>query len=638
MGTSASDARATVGRTADVRAEPAWPVASARRAMEFRILGPLEVTNELGPVAMGGIKPRALLAVLLLHPNESVSAERLAVALWGDDAPAGATRTVRVYVSRLRKALGDAGAVTTTAAGYRLRVRPDELDAERFHRGVATGRLALAAGEPERAALVLEEALALWRGPPLDDLAFEPFAQDEIARLEEQRLAALEARAEAHLATGRHLELVSDLRRLLAAHPTREGLAAQLMLALYRSGRQAEALEVYRGARLVLVEESGIEPGPELRRLHQAVLAQDPELGLETLDPGLPRELDAAAEPPLVGRDAELDRLRAHWDAARDGAGRVVAVVGVAGMGKTRLAAELAGEVHREGGAGRDVPGRSGAPDLTAAAEPGTATRPTLVVTDDADRDGADAVALAVLAQALTGASVLVVACGRDTDALAGIGAADTVVLGPLDPTAAHALAGRDDVPAEVLADAGGVPRRVHQLVGRWARRGAARRVDTMAERPAAGRDELRSMEAALAGGVLELQEADERAATEDPGDEPLRCPFKGLAAFDVADAPYFFGRERLVAKLVATLVGAPLIGVVGPSGSGKSSVVRAGLLPALAAGTLPTSETWAQRIMRPGEHPLRELAAAMTGLALDAGAVLVVDQFEETFTACRDE
>src|SRR4051794_8917577 len=379
MGTSASDARATVGRTADVRAEPAWPVASARRAMEFRILGPLEVTNELGPVAMGGIKPRALLAVLLLHANESVSAERLALALWGDDAPAGATRTVRVYVSRLRKALGDADAVTTTAAGYRLRVRPDELDAERFQRGVAEGRLALAAGEPERAALVLERALALWRGPPLADLAFEPFAQDEIARLEEQRLSALEARAEAHLATGRHVELVSELRSLLAAHPTREGLAAQLMLALYRSGRQAEALEVYRGTRHVLVEESGVEPGPALRRLHQAVLAQDPGLGLETPERELPPELDAGGEPPLAGRDAELDRLRAHWDAARDGAGRLVVVLGGAGMGKTRLAAELAGEVHREGGAVRYVPGRNGATDLRVPADAGPVNGPTLV-------------------------------------------------------------------------------------------------------------------------------------------------------------------------------------------------------------------------------------------------------------------
>src|SRR5437773_3547925 len=160
--------------------------------MEFRILGPLEVQGELGAVALRGIKPRAVLAMLLLHANEPVSAERLALALWGEEAPAGATKTVQVHVSRLRKALGDPDAVETTPAGYRLRVRPDELDAERFRRGVAAGRQALAAGEPERAGALFEEALGLWRGAPLAELQFEPFAQAEIARLEEQRLAALE--------------------------------------------------------------------------------------------------------------------------------------------------------------------------------------------------------------------------------------------------------------------------------------------------------------------------------------------------------------------------------------------------------------------------------------------------------------
>jgi DNA-binding SARP family transcriptional activator len=170
--------------------------------MDFRILGPLEVHGDRGAVALGGVKPRAVLAVLLLHPNEPVSAERLAVALWGEEAPAGATKTVQVHVSRLRKALDDPEAVATTPAGYRIRVRPGELDAERFRRGVAAGQVALGAGQPERAAVVLQEALDLWRGPPLADLAFEPFAQPEIARLEEQRLAALEARLEADLAAG----------------------------------------------------------------------------------------------------------------------------------------------------------------------------------------------------------------------------------------------------------------------------------------------------------------------------------------------------------------------------------------------------------------------------------------------------
>ena len=168
--------------------------------MDFQILGPLEVRGERGAVELGGLKPRAVLAMLLLHANEPVSAERLAVALWGEDAPAGAVKTVQVHVSRLRKALGDPEAVSTTPAGYRLRVRPGELDAERFARGVAQGQRALAAGDAERAGVVLREALELWHGPALAELAFEPFAAAEIERLEEQRLVALEARMEADLA------------------------------------------------------------------------------------------------------------------------------------------------------------------------------------------------------------------------------------------------------------------------------------------------------------------------------------------------------------------------------------------------------------------------------------------------------
>src|SRR4051794_33968925 len=159
--------------------------------MEFQILGPLEVRGARGAVALVGIKPRAVLAVLLLHANEPVSAERLALALWGEDAPAGATKTVHVYVSRLRKALGDPAAIETTPAGYRLRVRPQELDAERFEDGVEAGRRALGDGRPEQGARLLREALELWRGPPLAELEFEPFAQAEIARLGEQRLAGL---------------------------------------------------------------------------------------------------------------------------------------------------------------------------------------------------------------------------------------------------------------------------------------------------------------------------------------------------------------------------------------------------------------------------------------------------------------
>ena len=313
--------------------------------MDFQILGPLEVRSERGAVGLGGAKPRAVLAVLLLHANESVSAERLAVALWGEEAPAGAVKTVQVHVSRLRKALGDPEAVITTPAGYRLQVHPGELDAERFANDVAQGQRALEAGDAERAGVVLREALELWHGPALADLAFEPFAPAEIARLEEQRLVALEARVEADLARGSHGALVSELQQLLIEHPTRERLVAQLMLALYRSGRQAEALEVYRNARVILVEAAGVEPGAELQRVHAAILRQDPSLHLPDVPmPATERQRALPASPNrTIGRGRELgsvaERLRA-------GSVRLLTLTGPGGVGKTRLALDAARAVE----------------------------------------------------------------------------------------------------------------------------------------------------------------------------------------------------------------------------------------------------------------------------------------------------
>ncbi|MCA1699819.1 MAG: AfsR/SARP family transcriptional regulator [Actinobacteria bacterium] len=234
--------------------------------MDFRILGPLEVHDEFGPLPLGGAKPRAILALLLLHANEPVRAERLALALWGEDAPPSAVKRIQIHVSRLRKALGDSEILTSTPAGYRLRVLPDELDADRFARLLQEGDRALAEGRSEHAATVLREALQLSRGPPLADLAFEPFAQTEIARLEEQRLAALEARVEADLRRHQHAALIGELQQLVSTHPARERLARQLMLALYRCGRQGEALEVYARTRAYLSGELGRVRAARARR------------------------------------------------------------------------------------------------------------------------------------------------------------------------------------------------------------------------------------------------------------------------------------------------------------------------------------------------------------------------------------
>jgi DNA-binding SARP family transcriptional activator len=250
-------------------------VADAKR--EFQILGPLEVHENGRSLGVGSGKQRALLALLLLNAGEVVSTDRLIDALWGETPPASAPNSVHIYISQLRKVLGET-ALVTRGHGYVLDVEPEQLDLHRFERLLGDGRKLLAHGDADGAAETLRAALALWRGAPLADVASEPFAQREIARLEDLRLAALEARIEADLALGRHRELIGDLNALSAANPLHERFWAQLMLALYRAGRQTEALGAYQKARRVLAEEVGLAPGPELQRLELAILAHDPAL------------------------------------------------------------------------------------------------------------------------------------------------------------------------------------------------------------------------------------------------------------------------------------------------------------------------------------------------------------------------
>jgi DNA-binding SARP family transcriptional activator len=246
--------------------------------MEFRLLGPLEVWHEGRNLPVRGSKQRALLAVLLLHANRVVSSDRLLDELWGDEAPEGRTAALRVRLSQLRKALdvGGTSPIATRAPGYVIELRQEQLDLHRFE------QLVEEAGSvgPELAAAKLREALGLWRGPPLADFVYEPFAQAPIGRLEELRLLATERRVDADLVMGRHAELVPELELLVSDHPLREGLRVQLMIALYQSGRQAEALEAYQAARRTLVDELGIQPGPALQELERAILRQDPSLAL----------------------------------------------------------------------------------------------------------------------------------------------------------------------------------------------------------------------------------------------------------------------------------------------------------------------------------------------------------------------
>lgn len=251
--------------------------------MEYRILGPLEVLDQGRPVSLGGTRQRALLTLLLLHRNEVVSTDRVLDELWGEHPPESGPKAVQVAVSQLRKALQstratDDGVLITRAPGYLLRVRDGELDRDRFESLVER---ASAEDDPTARAAMLREALSLWRGPPLADLTYEPFLQPAIARLEEARLAAIEDRIDADIAVGRHSALVGELEELVARHPLRERLRGQLMLALYRSGRQADALTAYQEGRRTLVDELGVEPAPELRKLQKQILEHDPVLGAE---------------------------------------------------------------------------------------------------------------------------------------------------------------------------------------------------------------------------------------------------------------------------------------------------------------------------------------------------------------------
>ncbi|MHC1559505.1 ATP-binding protein [Actinomycetospora sp. C-140] len=332
--------------------------------MELRILGPLEAVDAQGaPVDLGGARERTLLAVLLVARGRIVAAPRLADELWGDHPPAGAAHALRVHVSRLRRCLragGADGALVTRAPGYVLALPRPCSDADRFDDLIARAR---ADEDRAAAAALLREALGLWRGPVLGDLpaaAEAPALRAEADRLEEARLAALEDRIDADLACGRHRELAGELDALTRAHPLRERLSGQRMLALYRAGRQAEALAAHDDLRRRLADELGIDPGPAATALRTAILRQDPSLDGQDARPAPPPPTTpSTSRPPtlltemgpvFVGRDDELARLREVCLDGRAQGPRLVLIAGEPGVGKTRLAAELGREVAADGG------------------------------------------------------------------------------------------------------------------------------------------------------------------------------------------------------------------------------------------------------------------------------------------------
>lgn len=342
-------------------------------ANEFRVLGPVEAVANGRPLRLGGRRQRALLALLVLANGRTISADRLADQLWNGSPPGGAATTLRSYVSRLRTALGDA-AVVSRAAGYGLNADPSQLDVHRFEQLLRQGREALERGAHGLAEDRLRAALELWRGPALADVSEEGVLALEAARLDELRLVCVEARLEAALALGRHAELVPELERLVEAEPLREHLWRQLVLALYRAGRQADALAAYRRAHELLVEELGLEPSAALRELERAVLRH--EVGEAA--PLEERHNLPSPATSFVGREAELAELeRLLHD------NRLVTLTGMGGCGKTRLALEVAARQTRAWADGVwlvDLTALSdpGLVDGAVAATLGTAERPEL--------------------------------------------------------------------------------------------------------------------------------------------------------------------------------------------------------------------------------------------------------------------
>jgi DNA-binding SARP family transcriptional activator/WD40 repeat protein len=608
-----------------------------RESVDFLVLGPLHVEDLNGPLEIRGGKERLLLARLIAASGRLVTSSELIATLWGGDPPASAAKSVQTFVLRLRNALephrsGAPALLLTDGPGYRLAIAANQVDAERFARLAKMGRQALADGRPESAGRTLDEALALWRGPAYAGFDAD-FAHAEARRLEELRLAVTEDRIAADLALGRGAESVPELEQLVGDHPHRERLWEMLVTALYRSGRQGDALGAYERARSLLSDELGVDPGAGLRSVHARVLAHDPTLGQPFARSTLPPELRPVRA--LLGREWELQRLRDAWQRAVRGHPCTLVVRGPAGAGGSALAATFAAEVAREGA---DV--RYAGP-LTAVQESATANaNPTLLVADHTRADGE--------------ATMVLQLAGHLAAVAEG---AEVIDLTPLDrPHVREIVADYvspdvlDVATEEVERRSGGWPGAVHDAAVDAARERAMRGVQAAAAATGASTSQLTSARAELADNVTLLQKM---VTVLEPAD-PATCPWRGLGAYDVEDARWYSGRERLVAEAVARLAGTRLLALVGASGAGKSSALRAGLLAALRRDVLPGSAAWPVVMMRPGQHPMKDLARGALGQAAqddvdvltqlvsrvddDSGRLLlVVDQFEEAWTVCTD-
>ncbi|MFN3258911.1 MAG: extracellular solute-binding protein [Ilumatobacter sp.] len=671
--------------------------------MDFRVLGTLAVERDGVDVDLGAFRQRALLGLLLTAPNQVWSTDQIIDGLWGEEAAGDKQNALWVYVSGLRKALEpdrpkrtDGSVLLTRAPGYLAEVDPESLDSARFERLVAEGR-ALIGTDPAAAAIVLSEGLALWRGRAFEDFTYEPFAQTEIARLEELRLEAVSARIDADLACGRSRELVSEIESLVRQHPLREELTGQLMLALYRCGRQAEALRAFSAIRARLVDELGVDPSVSLRRLNDRMVAGD-----ESLEAPRPAPASGGVSPGLSVRGYELREELGSGDfgvayrAYQPAVGREVAI--------KVIRPELANDptfIRRFEAEAR----------LVARLE-----HPHIVPLYDFWREP-DAAYLVMrlmqggtLADRLADGALTPVQASAVVGQLAGsLGAAHRTGVAHRDLTPTNVLIDRDgnaylsDFGIAVGDDSGpsGEVLRARSLSAPFAS------PEQLGGEPVDSSSDVFSLAVVMAQAVTGLQgdldqirpalpaetlRVIDRATASDPGergdvtsfgadlqraltgnvigaasDEPLELvnPYKGLRAFGGSDAGDFFGRERLVDRLVAKL-GSPgvqgrFVAVVGPSGAGKSSLVKAGVLPAVRGGALPDSHRWFVVEMTPAPYPFEALEDALLGVAVNppvsllellvggesglekavdavlpadgSQILLVIDQFEELFT-----
>jgi WD40 repeat protein/DNA-binding SARP family transcriptional activator/class 3 adenylate cyclase len=626
------------------------PKRPARRVyggrIQFRVLGPLEVYAGGGPIPLGGPKQRAVLAHLLFRANELVPAETLVDEIWGEEPPEKARNVIQTYISHLRKALGS-DRIQSHAPGYRLRLDSGELDAIRFDALMRDAKKALPV-DPNIAVGTIEDALALWRGPALADLADQPSLLAEAARLDELRLEAQEHRIEALLASGAQARMIGELETMLTRHPWRESLWGLLMLAFYREGRQAEALSTYQRAREILADELGIDPSPELTKLHDRVLNQDPGLDLrgeplrgyrllEKIDDG-PAGVVFRAIQPHVERDVAVKIF--HEAIAADPAfvrRFEPGAQAVAALEHPHVAPIY--DYWREPGRAYIVSRYLRGGSLRALEDRGESLEPARALRV------VEQVSLALAfahRQGIAHGNVRTSNVLFDPEGNAYLG--DFLIRGGPAPELSEDL------------------RELAGLVTRLLPKESS--FEELTVRAEAGTGTLDADAFAKAArALLEPTEGAVRRRFEE------RNPYKGLRAFTEADAGDFFGRKELTRRLVTRLresgPGSRFLAVVGPSGGGKSSVVRAGLVPGIRNGALGTPEDPFVAEMFPGAHPIDELEAALLRIAVrpvprlrdrlesgsrglleaidlvapgEAEVVLVVDQFEEVFTLTTDE